>query len=60
MGIESTTTASNPPSCSSIVIHTRNGWFVTPVSMMRGLIASFVPAVTSCSVATSVPTHRAW
>ena len=60
IGIASTVIASKPPSSNSSVSHT---WFGTSwrvLLTMRGLICSVVPAETSWSEATSVPTTRAW
>ena len=60
MGMESTLMDSKPPSSRSIVSHTWFGTFVAGDVIMRGLMVSRVPAVTSSSDATSVPTTRAW
>ena len=60
IGIESTEMDSKPPSSRRIDSQI---WFATLVEAdvtMRGLICKVVPAVTSSSVATSVPITRTW
>ena len=60
IGMESTVTVSKPPSSSSSDSQTWFGMFVWSDGTMRGLTISSVPAETSSSDATSVPTTRAW